>query len=252
MSEIILLGFGNVGKHLFTALDNAPDISISQIYNRSTNTLSDVPENIPATSNISEIKDADVYIIAIPDDAIASFSKSLALRNKLVVHTSGGMAMEILSDANRKGVFYPLQTFSKNKKLDFQKIPICIEAESAADLKTLKKIGAALSDKVFEINSEERAKLHLAAVFVNNFVNYLYSIGQDILESENLSFDLLKPLILETARKTETLSPREAQTGPAIRKDKKTIQKHLHLLAESPYRELYIHLTEVIQEKYKN
>ena len=158
--------------------------------------------------------------------------------------------MHILSNENRKGVFYPLQTFSKNSLVAFKEIPICIEASVTSDLKILKELGESLSEKVIEINSEERSKLHLAAVFVNNFTNYLYRISNEILAESKLPFDLLKPLIAETARKIETLSPKDVQTGPAKRNDLKTIEKHLYLLKDSPYKQLYQQLTEAIQSSY--
>ena len=123
--------------------------------------------------------------------------------------------MDALSDRNRKGVFYPLQTFSKNRKLKFKKIPVCIEASNTSDLKLLMKLGLSLSKNVVEVNSEERSKLHLAAVFVNNFVNHMYAIGGEILQDNHLSLNLLKPLITETASKVKRLTPSEAQTGPA-------------------------------------
>lgn len=250
MISIAVLGFGNVGQHLCKALNELSQVSVIQIYNRKNITLPSELKHIPFTAKISEIKEADVYIMAIPDDAIASFSEALPIKNKLVVHTSGSVEMEVLSEANRKGVFYPLQSFSKKRKLDFTEIPICIEAEKKSDLALLKKLGKAISEKVVEVNSEERAKLHLAAVFVNNFVNFMYDIGSDILDKNELPFDLLKPLIAETAAKIESLPPKEAQTGPAMRNDKKTIEKHLHLLEDSPYKELYLQLTETIFTSY--
>ena len=158
--------------------------------------------------------------------------------------------MEALSKRNRKGIFYPLQTFSKNREVNFNTIPICIEAKEEADLELLTNLGNSLSEKVVEIDSDERSKLHLAAVFVNNFVNHLYAIGDDILGNNELSFDLLHPLIEETASKVKTLSPSEVQTGPARRGDQKTIEKHLHLLTEGPESELYQQLTESLMKKF--
>ena len=251
MTNIIFLGFGNVGFHLANALNKVVDMSVIQIYNR--NKIKNTSDlcHIPTTTRLSQIKEADIYIIAIPDDAIAAFSESLPFTNRLVVHTSGSVAMYTLSEKNRKGIFYPLQTFSKNRKVSFKNIPVCIEASNTSDLKLLKKLGESLSKNVVEVNSEERSKLHLAAVFVNNFVNHMYTISEEILKDNHLSLDLLKPLIAETANKVERLSPSEAQTGPAKRNDKKTIEKHLHLLKDSQYKELYRQLTDSIVKKYK-
>jgi len=244
------LGFGNVNSHLLNALIKNTEVSVVQVFNRNYIKFISPYEHIPFTDDISKIAEADIYIIGIPDDAIASFSESLIFQNKLVVHTSGGAEMEILSPKNRRGIFYPLQTFSKQRKVDFTNIPICIEAENPNDLNLLRKLGDTISENVVEISSQKRAKLHLAAVFVNNFVNHLYEIGSEILKDEDLPFDLLKPLISETASKIETLSPEEAQTGPAKRNDKKTIEKHLHLLADSPHAKLYELFTEQLNQKY--
>lgn len=250
MTTIVFLGFGNVNFHLINTLYKHNKDSVIQVYNRSKTNLNKELNNIPFTTDLSKIKEADLYIIGIPDDAIAAFSETLPLKNKLVVHTSGSVSMEALSKRNRKGVFYPLQTFSKNREVNFNTIPICIEAKEEADLELLTNLGKSLSEKVVEIDSDERSKLHLAAVFVNNFVNHLYAIGDDILGNNELSFDLLHPLIEETASKVKTLSPSEVQTGPARRGDQKTIEKHLHLLKEGPESELYQQLTESLMKKF--
>jgi predicted short-subunit dehydrogenase-like oxidoreductase (DUF2520 family) len=250
MIKVVLLGFGNVNSHLLNSLSTQLEISVVQVFNRNPLPKDLHLKNIPFTDAIENIAEADLYIIGIPDDAIASFSETLPFQNKLVAHTSGGAAMEVLSAKNRRGVFYPLQTFSKQRKVDFNEIPICLEAENPQDLALLRKVAETISENVVEIPSEKRAKLHLAAVFVNNFVNHLYEIGSEILEEEHLSFDLLKPLIAETASKIKTLSPEEAQTGPAKRNDKKTIEKHLHLLANSPYSKIYELFTAQLNQKY--
>lgn len=251
MIRIVFLGFGNVGYHLCNALHKSNKVSVCQIYNRSVVSLPSEVASIPFTTKLSEVVEADVYVIAIPDDAIATFSERLPFQNKLVVHTSGSVSMEVLSEKNRKGVFYPLQSFSKTRAVSFKEIPICIEAEQPSDETLLTTLGEVLSEKVSNVASEVRLKLHLAAVFVNNFTNHMYTIGSAILEENQLPFNLLQPLITETARKVETLSPSEAQTGPAKRNDVKTIEKHLHLLGNGTHKNLYQELTKAIQEKQK-
>ena len=251
MVKIVLFGAGNVASHLCTVFDKTSGIEVVQIYNRNLSNLTDFPENIQKTASLSKIKEADIYIIALPDDVISDFSESLPFKNKFVAHTSGSVAMEALSNNNRKGVFYPLQSFSKNREVDFSEIPICVEATNPSDLTLLKRIGNEISNNVTEISSEERKKLHLSAVIVNNFVNYLYQVGSDLLSEASLSFSLLKPLIKETALKIENLTPSEAQTGPAKRNDKKTIEKHLHLLKDSPHQKLYAEMTEAILREYR-
>ena len=247
----MLLGFGNVNSHLFNAFEKSDKVSVIQVYNRSIISLELGLHGIPFTNKIDQIYDADVYIIGISDDSISTFSESLKIQDKLVVHTSGGAPMDRLSKKNRRGIFYPLQTFSKNKELNFNKIPICIEAENPQDLALLEKLGKTISEVVVEIDSEKRAKIHVAAVFVNNFVNYLYQIGEEILEENDIPFDLLKPLIKETANKIQTLSPELAQTGPAKRNDTKTIEKHLKLLDDTPYKEVYLMLTKKLKQQWE-
>ncbi len=245
MIRVIILGFGNVGQHLFRAFSKSKEIEVIQIYNRSN---IEFPEGLQTnfTTDIQDVKEAEIYIISVPDDSIKYISESIPAFNKLVVHTSGSVDIKDLSPQNWKGVFYPLQTFSKNSEVDFSEIPICIEAERIEDIVLLTKLGETISNKVQEISSVERAKLHLSAVFVNNFVNYLYQVGSELLSENEMNFDLLKPLIKETARKIEHLNPENAQTGPAKRNDLKTIENHLHLLKDSPYQKLYAEMTEAI------
>lgn len=249
MINVVFLGFGNVNSHLFKAFHDKEGVTVKQIFNRNYIKMISPFEHIPFTDDISKIMEADVYIIGIPDDAISAFSESLTFQDKLVVHTSGGVSMQALASKNRRGIFYPLQTFSKQREVDFTNIPICLEAENKMDMKLLRQLGGSISENVTEISSEERAKLHMAAVFVNNFTNYLYKVGGDILKDEDLPFDLLKPLILETALKIETLSPEEAQTGPAKRNDVKTIEKHLSLLSNPQHRKFYKLFTESLKNR---
>lgn len=250
MVKVIFLGFGNLNFHLAQALHTSGKVSVLQIYNRSPVELPQELANIPFTSILSHVVDADIYIVGIPDDAIADFSALLPFKNKLVVHTSGAVSMNKLNIKNRRGVFYPLQSFSKAKNVLFSKIPILVEAEIESDLEILKHLGETISSDISEISSEKRMKLHIAAVFVNNFTNYLYQIGSDILKKEDLPFDLLKPLIQETVEKLDHLSPLEAQTGPAKRRDLKSIQKHLDLLDSGIEKEIYDLMSKALIQKY--
>lgn len=250
MVDIVILGAGNVSLHLCKAFSTLEKIAIKQVYSRSRRSLEQIPVTIDTTTNISELKNAPLYIIAVPDDAIKGLSEDIPFSDKLVVHTSGCVSMDELSDKNRKGVFYPLQTFSKNRNLNFKEVPICIESGTNEDLDLLMEIGNNISDHVEVIDSEKRAKLHLAAVFVNNFVNHLYKIGQNLLEKDSLSFDLLKPLIKETSSKVMQIEPEEAQTGPAMRNDLKTIENHLNLLNNNTNKEIYQLLSKTIKQTY--
>ena len=159
----------------------------------------------------------------------------LALHGKLILHTSGSTALQLLQKYTGKaGVFYPLQTFSKTKELNFRAVPICIEGASPDITKQVKELAQSISNNVYEVSSEQRRILHLAAVFACNFPNYLYGIAQTLLANHQLDFNLLRPLITETAEKVQEQLPADAQTGPAVRNDVSTMSKHLEMLANEP------------------
>jgi predicted short-subunit dehydrogenase-like oxidoreductase (DUF2520 family) len=248
MLKIVIIGSGNVAQHLIKAFEGSDKVTIAQVYARHAEKLATLLPTDKITGTIGDIEDADVYIIAVTDDAIADVSAQLPFSNKLVVHTSGGVALQQLNGKNRRGVFYPVQTFSKNKEVDFTKIPLCLEAEKSDDYKVLEKLAGSISPLHYAIDSEQRAALHVAAVFVNNFTNYMYTIGNDICRENNISFDILKPIILETAEKIQRLAPTEAQTGPAKRNDNKTIEKHLDFIKDANQKAIYTLLTQSIQE----
>ncbi len=240
--NIVLIGAGNVATQLGLALKEAKH-TIVQVYSKRKSSADSLAKLLNCEStNSSEkiIKTADIYIIAVNDDAITDVVKQLQLSNQTVVHTSGSVEMNILKPSSKNyGVFYPLQTFSKNKKAKFKTIPICLEANNTNTLKALQSLGKSISNNVQIINSEQRKFIHLAAVFACNFTNHFYSIASDILESKKLSLDILKPLIEETANKIKTNSPSTIQTGPAIRGDTKTMDNHLKLLSNTEYKKLY-------------
>lgn len=248
MVKISIIGFGNVAQHLAAAFESNPAAELVQIYSRK-------PQTAPASfsrkliHDLGELDYADVYIISVSDDAVAQVAAALRFENRLVVHTAGSLPMDILDAKNRAGVFYPLQTFSRNKAVDFREVPICIEACNATDLKILESIAKSISPKVYAINSNQRRSLHVAAVFASNFANHMYKIGSDICEEHGVPFDILKPLIQETAAKIKTLSPRQAQTGPAIRNDTETIAAHLAWLSDDNQRNIYQLLTQSIQHE---
>lgn len=249
MINIVILGGGNVAFHLTNALLKNNAVNVVQVYNRSIEKISCFKNNTEITNNLSELKNADIYILAVSDNAISELSSALNLKNKLVVHTSGSIAMKELKSNSKVGVFYLLQTFSIERKIDFSIVPICIEAETEKDLMLLETLATSISKNCYLINSNQRKSLHIAAVFVNNFVNHLYHIGNEICEENNVSFEILLPLILETANKITTLSPFKAQTGPAIRNDTKTIEKHKAMLAKNQ-QEIYTLLTKSIYNTY--
>jgi len=248
--KIIFLGAGNLATNLALEL-HKNKFHIAQIFSRSLESSKDlaVKLNTKFTNNISEVsKEADLYIISVKDDAISSIVDNFAPQNKLIVHTAGSISMDIFKyKAVNYGVFYPLQTFTKNKKADFSEIPICLEANSIENLTILKNIAQKLSSNVQIINSNQRKVIHLAGVFACNFTNHLLSIANEILENENISLDILFPLINESIQKAQTEKPHKIQTGPAIRNDQKVMQAHLALLEKNPnFAEIYKILSKSI------
>ena len=255
MSKIVIIGSGNVAQHLITAFENAAnqgsEIELVQVFSRKVASVSHLLDRARITDDLQSLAVADLYIIAVSDGAIAEIAAQLPFKNRLVVHTSGSVALTVLDDDNRKGVFYPLQSFTKNKAVDFRTIPICLESENATDYQLLDRVAKSISDKIFAINSEQRKALHVAAVFVNNFTNNLYQIGQEICQNNQVPFEILTPLITETAQKILLLSPLEAQTGPAKRNDTATIAAHEAFLTNENHLKIYQTLTQSIQENGK-
>lgn len=255
MIKVVIIGSGNVAQHLIVAFQNAQksgtEIELVQVYSRQTASVSHLLDMEQLTNTIDDLAEADLYIIAVTDDAIATLSSQLPFKNRLVVHTSGSVPLTALNEKNRKGVFYPLQTFTKNKEVNFKNIPICLESENATDFQLLDKVAKSISDAIFAINSQQRKALHVAAVFVNNFTNHLYQIGNEICEENQVSFNILKPLIAETANKIMVLSPQEAQTGPAKRNDTATIEAHEAFISNENHLNIYKIITQSIQHNGK-
>jgi len=230
MIKVVLIGQGNVASHLATAFDAATNIEIEKVNSR----------------HLKNIPKADVTIIAVSDDAISSVSNLLNASAGLIVHTSGTVPMNDMHQ-QRKGVFYPLQSFTKGAIVDFSNIPFCLEATNNNDLELLELVAKSIGEKSYHITSNQRKKLHLAAVFVNNFTNHMYQIGKDICDEHQVPFEILHPLIEETSKKITNISPKEAQTGPAKRNDQQTIKNHLEQL-NSQQQEIYKLITQSIQE----
>ncbi|MCV9928168.1 F420-dependent NADP oxidoreductase [Flavobacterium sp. LS1R49] len=251
MIKITLIGSGNVSQHLINAFAKNSAIELIEVYSRTKKVISPLLDSSKIVTDIALLKEADLYIIAVSDDAILTVSEQLPFKNKLVVHTSGTASLHAINAKNRRGVFYPLQTFTKNKEVNFKVIPLCLEAENKTDYLVLETVAKSISDAVYAISSEQRKALHVAAVFVNNFTNHLYQIGQEICEEHKVSFEILKPLIAETANKINTLSPIDAQTGPAKRNDTTTIEAHLSYLSDENQKKIYALLTKSIQNNGK-
>lgn len=253
--KIVLIGAGNVAHHLAPALLRA-GMNLCQIYSRTLESARELGRKtgITYTSDTFAVyPDGDIYIFCVSDDALLSVFKSLRINEEaLILHTSGSVPLDIFKPYRQNyGVLYPLQTFSKTRNLDFGEIPLCIEAPDKEVLKTIVQIADKLSSKVYEISSEKRKKLHLAAVLANNFTNHLYHMAGKLLEKEDLDFNLLRPLIFETAHKVMQMIPENAQTGPARRGDTNILNLHKSMLKDNrDIQTLYVLLSQSIQQTY--
>ncbi|HWD89374.1 MAG TPA: Rossmann-like and DUF2520 domain-containing protein [Mucilaginibacter sp.] len=247
---ITIIGSGNVATHMAAAFKNAGH-SIVQVYSRDMQPAALLAYHVKAEP-INELDainpNTDLFLIAIKDDAIGDIAQKLAKHGKLLVHTSGSTSLEELQQyAPNAGVFYPLQTFSKTKELDFRTVPLCIEGATEEITKHLEELARTVSNNVYRVDSERRRTLHLAAVFACNFPNYLYYAAGELLHEHNLDFNLLRPLILETALKVQEHLPGDVQTGPAVRNDGQTMAAHLQLLTQNPeLQEVYELLSQLI------
>lgn len=247
MYSIVILGSGNVATHMFRALQSSKTCAVIQVYNHNESSLLRFENSVSITSDISALKPADLYLICLKDDVIESVAEQIKIKTGIIAHTSGNQGL--LRSPKDSGVFYPLQTFSKTSELDYSTIPFCLEANSEENLLLLKSIASSISQHQYEISTAQRQTLHLAAVFVCNFTNHLYAIGEDICLQDDIPFDILKALIKETSEKVQSQSPSEVQTGPAARNDQKTITNHLKQLNSEDYKAIYNLMTNSILQK---
>lgn len=251
--KIVLVGAGNLATNLGKALRRAGH-EIVQVWSRTEESAASLAEVLqcPYTVAIEEVEDeADMCIVSVKDTALQSLAEGLAdgHPDRFIVHTAGSMPMSVIP-SKRCGVLYPMQTFSKQREVNFRDIPCFVEALQESDCQMLMQLAASVSDKVYELSSENRKYLHLAAVFCCNFANRCFAIGEELLREHGcVPFSVMLPLIDETARKLHTLSPREAQTGPAVRWDTNVIDKHLALLSSAPdVQDIYERLSKSIHD----
>lgn len=235
--DIVLIGAGNVATQLAKTFQKK-NISIKQIYSQTLENAQKLAEKVNAsfTNNLVEIdRRADVYFYAVKDNALEEIIRKINIREGLHIHTAGSIPISVFEGfAEKFGVFYPLQTFSKTREVDFARIPIFIEGNSSVSEQQIVQLAHLLSDKIFIASSEQRQLIHLSAVFACNFSNHMFNIANEIVTQAGFSFEILKPLIEETVQKLNDMTPFEAQTGPAVRNDENVIQKHLYLLANQP------------------
>lgn len=259
--NIVMIGSGNVATHLGAAIINEGH-SILQVWSRDLDRAKTLADNLEksgsevyAINQFSDlITDADLYIISVADDGIEQVLKNMPKVNGCIVHTSGSTNMHVIAPfSTNYGVFYPLQTFSKNVSIDLLDTPILVEASNDHGLDLLNELALSISNRVQYCDSDQRMSLHLAAVFVCNFTNHLYAIGHDLLAEKNLDFDLIRPLIFETAQKVQRELPKQVQTGPAVRNDEVTMVKHLNQLQNHPeWLALYDTMSNLIAEQNKD
>jgi predicted short-subunit dehydrogenase-like oxidoreductase (DUF2520 family) len=252
-----LIGAGNVAWHLGKALHEAGH-EIVAVYSPTEATRHELTQQLPpaipiATLDLTQIE-ADLVLIAVPDAALAGVVANLKiLDSTIVAHTSGSQPLEVLQviEGAQAGVFYPLQTFSRSKSVDFSTVPILLEAEDDQTFQALQEVANTISNEVHRVDSDKRKQLHLAAVFACNFTNHLLGISRQLLQQAQLPNTLLQPLIKETIEKAMLQHPFQVQTGPAIRHDQNVIDAHLQMLANQPlYQDLYRLLTQSIQAQH--
>lgn len=251
---ITIIGSGNVAHHLGLGLFKAGH-RILQVYSRNLNPAKELAKKLKAqtTDNLHALQTtADLYLICVSDKAIEAVASQIDFEPKLISHTSGSIPLSALTKFKNYGVFYPLQTFSKDREIALNEVPFCIEANTTENNTRLSTLAGSLSEKIYELDSEQRKQCHLAAVFANNFVNHFYLLAQQLLLEKNIPFDILKPLILETAQKVQQLAPGEAQTGPALRNDIQVIEAHIEQLKSDKLEKLYRFVTASITEVSKS
>jgi predicted short-subunit dehydrogenase-like oxidoreductase (DUF2520 family) len=244
--HISFIGAGNVAWHLAPALENVGHF-VNEVYTPDGKSAKKLVGNL-YNAKIKDSLDfsdslSQIFILAVPDDTIQGIAHEIKLpEQSLMVHTSGSKGLDVLeySSAAATGVFYPLQTFSKSKKLDFDRVPFLLESENKEALKILNSLAKSLSKNVKIVSTAQRKQMHLAAVFACNFTNHMMSISEKIMENAQLDFSLLHPLVLETIEKALKHSPKSVQTGPAKRGDLETLDKHMEMLqSDENVQEIY-------------
>ncbi len=248
--KTVIIGSGKVAYHLAKAF-HQNHIEVFQIFGRNENDLKAISDELNIPFSTTNIADADLYIICVNDDSIAEVSKMITKEDGLVAHTSGSLTKEILGGNYRKASFYPLQTFSKSKELDYSEIPFFIEAENESDIEILKILASKISKNVMESDYEKRKYIHLTAVFACNFVNHLFARAKEISDSQDIPFNYFLPLIDETVSKIHEIDPKLAQTGPAVRNDARILKIHESLISDEEHLKIYQTMNESIKKMYE-
>lgn len=258
MMKVTLIGAGNLATQLGKSLKKA-GVIISQVYSRTEDSARTLGELLEAEwlTDIKALRDeADVYIFSVKDSVLCELISEVCKGrgDKLFLHTAGSIPMSCFEGkALRYGVFYPMQTFSKTKDVDFERIPVFIESNSIETEDVIRSLVNKLTQRVIRLSSADRKYLHLAAVWACNFTNYCYTVASDILGEHGIPFDVMLPLINETTEKIQKISPKEAQTGPAVRGDRNVMSKQLELMnGKEDLQELYKMLSKGINPLVDN
>ena len=248
--SIVFIGSGNVAWHLSQSLREAGH-EILQVYSRNISHAEELAEQVNAEAIVQQElinQNADAYIISVSDDSIAEIARMLrpilergnATKKQVVIHTAGSVSIDVLHDATEHAaVLYPMQTFTKRTAVNFSEIPLFVEATDNVSEEVVNCLANSISEHVVSINSEQRCKMHLAAVFASNMANHCYRLAEKIVNEAGVDFKLYAPLIRETARKASVMSPREAQTGPMARGDVKVMNKQMDMLSDPLMKEIY-------------
>jgi len=250
-----LIGSGNVATHLGMAL-KSKGLNFDMVWSRNSETAALLSQKIKSefTDNIDNISNKKaIYLLCIPDNAISEIAKIIGVKDSVLIHTSGSTNISVVENHTiNAGVFYPLQTFTKFKpQVNFKNLPIFIETSNQKVNELLVNWCNLLGSVVYHANSAQRIKIHITAVFANNFTNHILSIAQEIAEQNKINFELFKPLISETFEKIKYYAPKEIQTGPAIRNDDATIEKHLKSLSDNPvFAKIYSFVSDSIKKMH--
>lgn len=254
--SVSIIGSGNLAWHLAPALDNT-GYAVREIYSAHHKNAAALASRLYQSEAVENLDFSEsqsrLFILAVSDDAIREVALGLKLPAKAtVIHTSGSQPIELLEGvAACRGVFYPLQTFTKNRRVDFSSVPFLVEGNDETTEKMLVSMGKSLSTKVIKTSSEDRRRIHLAAVFSSNFTNHMLSIAKEVLADKKFDFALLKPLIAETINKSLEIGPEKAQTGPARRGDLETLDRHMELLsADESVAAIYKLVSQHIVDRY--
>lgn len=251
IKRVTIVGAGNVGHNFGLAFRQAGYL-ITEIYSRTQSSAMLLSQalNCNFTTKLNELSDkTDLFIIAVNDDVIPQVLREIPFKNKPIVHTSGSTPLDVFEGLgfDQYGIFYPVQSFSKNDTESLTPIPICVEANNQKNEDLFLSLASSVSGRVYSMDSEKRKALHVAAVFANNFSNHMFHIAHELLSQHKISFEVIRPLIEKTAKKLKSDSPVNVQTGPAVRNDRKVIDMHVNYLEnQEAYKAIYDLVTQDI------